>query len=121
MNILLAIRQANVRLALELLLSEEPGICIVGMASETEGLLALIHTASPDLVVADWSLLSRPATHVLAEACTMTRQVRFLVLGHDSGMRQQALDAGAHAFVLVGDPPEQLLAALRQVRTSSSR
>lgn len=121
MNILLATRHTDARLALELLLSEEPGICIVGTASEPEGLLALIRTTQPDLVVLDWSLPGRPAPTILAEAQRVASQLRFLVLGQDGGMRQRALDVGAHAFVLIGDPPEQLLAALRQVRASLKR
>jgi len=118
MNVVLAVRQAHTRLALELVLSEEPGVTVVGMASETEGLLALTRTAHPDLVVLEWGLPGRPAEAVLADAQALAGPIRFLVLGHDPGMRQSALTAGACTFVLVGDPPELLLAALRQVRVA---
>lgn len=118
MNVVLAIRHADARLALELLLSEEPGISIVGEASETAGLLALIQTAHPDLVVVEWALPGRPTLEVLAEAHTLTGKVRFLVLGQDPSEKQFALAAGGHAFVLIGDPPEHLLAAVRQARIS---
>ena len=37
MKIVLAVRQAHIRLALELVLSEEPGVTVVGEASEAEG------------------------------------------------------------------------------------
>lgn len=118
MNVVLAIRHADSRLALELLLSEEPGVCIVGTASETAGLLALTQTANPDLAVVEWSLPGRPMIDVLSEAGARTNKLAFLVLGQDSSQRQSVLDAGAHAFVLIGDPPEQLLTTLRQVRLS---
>ena len=60
MNVVLAVRQAHARLALELLLNEEPGVMVVGTASETEGLLALTWIAHPDLVVLEWGLDGRP-------------------------------------------------------------
>ena len=93
MNVVLAVRYAPARLALELALSEEPGVTVVGAASETEGMLALARAAQPDLV--------------LLEA-----------LRGDLRLKPRALQAGACAFVLVGDPPELLLAALRQERAA---
>jgi len=118
MNVVLAIRHADSRLALELLLSEEPGVCIVGTASETEGLLALTQTANPDLAVVEWTLPGKPMPAVLTKAQALTNKLAFLILGQDPSQKQSVLDAGAHAFVLIGDPPEQLLTTLRQVRIS---
>lgn len=118
MNVVLAVRQAHTRLALELVLCEEPGVTVVGTASESEGLLALMQTARPDLVVLEWGLPGRPAETLLEAARAGAGQVCFLVLGHDPAMRQSALTAGAWAVVLIGDPPELLLAALRQVRVA---
>lgn len=118
MNVVLAVRHARVRLALELALSREPGVTIVGVASETEGALALARTARPDLVLLEWGLPGRPAPDVLAAAQALAGPIRFLVLGHDPLLKQPAQRAGACGFVLVGDPPELLLAAVRQARLS---
>jgi DNA-binding NarL/FixJ family response regulator len=117
-KVVLAVRQAHTRLALELTLCAEPGLTVVGMASETEGLLALTQTAQPDLVVLEWGLPGRPAEALLEAAQARAGQLWFLVLGHDPTLRQSALSAGACAFVLIGDPPELLLAALRQARAA---
>jgi DNA-binding NarL/FixJ family response regulator len=118
MNVVLAVCQAHTRLALELVLSTEPGVRVVGMASETEGLLALTQTAGAELVVLECGLPGRPTVAVLAEARARGGQLWFLVLGLDPVVRQDVLAAGACAFVLVGDPPELLLAALHQVRSA---
>lgn len=118
MNVVLAMRHAHARLALELALRADPGVTVVGAASETEGALALARTARPDLVVLEWGLPGRPAPQVLAEAQKLAQPLRFLVLGSDPRLKQPALQAGACAFVLVGDPPELLLAAVRQARAS---
>lgn len=118
MNVVLALRHAQARLALELALSVEPGVTVVGAASETEGALALAYTTHPDLVLLEWGLPGRPAPEVLATARALARPLRVLVLGCDLYLRQPALQAGACAFVLVGDPPELLLTAVREVRMS---
>ncbi len=120
MNVVLAMRQAHIRLALELALSEQPGVRVVGTASETEGALALARTAQPDLVLLEWGLPGRTTPEVLDAARALLHRVRILVLGGDPGLRQPTLQAGAWAFVLVGDPPELLLAALRQAQGACS-
>jgi len=81
-------------------------------------MLALAHTARPDLVLLEWDLPGRPTPEVLAETQALARPVHFLILGSEPALKQPALQAGACAFVLVGDPPELLLAALRQVRAA---
>lgn len=104
MNVVLAVHQARARLALELALSQEPGVTIVGTVSETEGMLALARTARPDLVRLEWGLPGRPEPDVLAEAQARANSLRFLVLGRDPTLRQRALAADASAFVLIRRP-----------------
>jgi len=118
MNILLAIEEAKLRLAIELLLTEEPGVKVVGEASESEGLLALINTTRPELVVLDSDLPGQSFTELLAEIRSRHIVPRLIVLDKDPANRQQVLEAGASAFVVKGDPPEMLIAAFRE---SSSR
>jgi DNA-binding NarL/FixJ family response regulator len=117
MNVVLAIGSAPLRLALDIVLSEEPGMTMVGMASETAGLLALMGTAQPDLVLVEWELAGCRTASVITVAHTFPRPLRILVLSRDATFRSAALTAGAWAFVVVGDPPEILLATLRQART----
>ncbi len=121
MRILLAISHSDPRLSLEILLSQEPGLSIVGTTGDMESLLALIQTSRPDLVVLDWDLPgARPAPLALLKAQRRSGRPQFLVLGRKPELKQQVLAAGAHAFVAIGDPPEKLLATVRQVRASLS-
>lgn len=117
MHVLLATKHPNLRLSIELLLSHEPGVAVLGAASETEGLLALIKSTSPDIVILDWDLPGRLMVDFLDEAHILAVQAKFIVLGNQPEMRRQALQAGADAFVVEGDPPEKLLAAFREART----
>ena len=126
MKILLATEDPNLRLSLELVLSEEPAVTVAGTASESEGLLALIKSTQPAIVLLDWNLPSRPPADVLAETCCRPESPYLIVLGSSAEDKQTALSAGADAFVVKGDPPDQLLATFRTVRkeihsTSSAR
>jgi DNA-binding NarL/FixJ family response regulator len=116
MKIVLASAQLDLRLALEILLREEPGTDIVGTASEAASLRALLQTSRPALVILDWDLPGYYAPiPLLAEAKRPRPSPQVIVLGSDEGIRQEALAAGADAFVVLsGDLPGDLLAAIRQ-------
>lgn len=116
MHVLVAAGEADLRLALELLLGLEPGVVAVGSASETEGLLALIRTTQPDLVVLDWDLPGRDVETVLSEVVGTDQHPHVIVLGSRHRLRQQVLDAGADAYVIKGEPPDRLLTAVRAVQ-----
>lgn len=117
MRIVLASAQFDLRLALEILLREEPGTDIVGTASEAASVKSLLQSCRPDLVLLDWDL---PGNHtpiqLLAEARTLRPRPQVIVLGRDEAVRQEALAAGTDAFVSSGDLPCDLMDAIRQSR-----
>ena len=116
MKIVLATADSNLQLSLGLSLSEEPSVTIVGATSEAESLLALIKFTRPDIVVADWDLPGRPLAELLDETHTNGGKPKWIVLGPSTMVREQALQAGAAAFVVRGDPPKALLRAFRDTR-----
>lgn len=114
MRVLLATKDQNLRISLQLLVSEEPGMRVVGTASETDGLQALIKTTHPDLVIVDWELPGRQVGKLLVEARRESQQSKFIVLGTGAEYRSAALDHGAHDFVHKAAPPEYLLNAIHR-------
>ncbi len=112
-EVLLAAGQPDLRLSIELLLTIEPGVVIVGEASEAAGLRALIQSTRPDVVILDWELPGEDVDGIIAEAKDEQSQPHFVVLSHRFRARQHVLAAGAEAFVVKGDPPEQLMSILR--------
>ena len=119
MDIVLASKEYDLRLALEVLLREEPGVYVVGVVSSTQGLLALVETMSPDVVLLDGNLPGRPLAEVLAQVQRVEPSPKIVVLAPAARAGEAALAAGAHAFVIKGDPPEQVLAAVRGFRRDS--
>lgn len=116
MRIVLAVQNRDLGLALLLYLDAEPGLSVVGTATEAASLRALLHTAYPDLVILDWDLPGYAPIQLLAEIKRHRRRPQVIVLGHDEGVRQESLAAGADAFVVSGDSPADLMAAIRESR-----
>jgi DNA-binding NarL/FixJ family response regulator len=114
MQVVLAVQQRDLGLALQLYLDAEPGLFVVGTATEAASLRALLWTASPDLVILEWDLPGYAPVQLLAEIKRPGPSPQIIVLGSDEGMRQEALAAGADAFALSGDLPDDLWAAIRQ-------
>jgi len=52
---------------LQLLLHQEPGMPVVGMAVRTRSLLAQLAASTPDVPLLDWFLPRRPAIDVLVD------------------------------------------------------
>lgn len=117
MDIVLASRQSDLRVALEILLREEPGTDVIGTASSAASLRALVQTSLPDLVLLDWELPGHPPANLLAEARSLNPRPQVIVLGQDLNAKQAALAAGADAFVLKGDSPTHLLTVIQQARS----
>ncbi len=119
MRVLLAEGQAKVRRALHFFLKAQPGLTLVGATSEMGSLLQQIKAARPDVVLLDWELPDNRPTALL----TLLRQANptlwVISLSSQPDSRSAALAAGANGFVCKGDPPQVLLAALQDVRSSS--
>lgn len=109
MRIVIATGDTDLRLAIQLMLSEEPGIKIIGSASDCDGLNALIISTHPDSVVLDWSLPGCLIEEVLQDLKAIMPELALIIIGQQPKMKETAMQSGADEFVVIGDPPEKLL------------
>ena len=116
MEIVLASAQFDLRVALEILLREEPGTTVVGTASGAASLRALLQVSRPALVLLDWDLPGHPPASLVAEAKSLDPHLQVIVLGKDPDVKHAVLASGADAFFVKGDSPRPLLTAIRQAR-----
>jgi DNA-binding NarL/FixJ family response regulator len=122
MRILLADNQARVRFALRALLDQQPGLTVVGEASEVGDTLLQVKTVQPDLVLLDWDLrgswnnlhLLVGVTELLLALHKVCPAVKIIALSARPELRPAILAAGVDAFVSKTDPPERLLAAIQE-------
>jgi len=112
MRVLLADDQARVRFALRVLLSQQPGLKVVGQASDAKDLLAQAATAHPDLVLLAWELPGLAAAGSLPALRKVCPGLFVITLSGRPAARRAALEAGADAFVSKAEPPERLLSTI---------
>jgi DNA-binding NarL/FixJ family response regulator len=128
-RVLLADGHVKVRAALRLLLEQEPGLTVVGEAATARDLFAQVRRIRPDLVLLDWELPGLQAIHpspepgepVLPALRYLCRPLKVIALSGHLEACEEALAAGADAFVSKGDPPERLIAALRMANVGAER
>jgi DNA-binding NarL/FixJ family response regulator len=103
-----------------LLLEQEPGVNIVAEVADSDTLLARTADVHPDLVLLDWELPglngASAARFVLNALYASCPNVQVIVFSGRPEAGRHALAAGASTFVSKADPPEHLLAALRQAK-----
>jgi DNA-binding NarL/FixJ family response regulator len=120
MRVFLADDQAGLHSALRLLLEQEPGMELVGEATNADGLLSSVLATRPDLLLLDWELPELRATdggrRLLAALHARLPALHVVVLSGRPESNRSALAAGADSFVSKADPPENLLSTLRSAR-----
>lgn len=114
MRILIADGQKSVRHALTVLLATQAGLQIVGEASCGEELLSQAGAIDADIVLVDWELPGLAELGGLAALRSLCPALLIVALSGRPGVRRAAQIAGVDAFVSKGDPPERLLAAMRE-------
>ena len=117
MRILLAISYPDLSLSLQLLLSEQPGVEIVGSATESEGFIALVHTTQPDMILADWDMVGQSFPKLLQEIKTTSRPKIILLTTDPEDYQLAQYSKQIDAVVLKGLPPDVLLNTFQQLRT----
>jgi DNA-binding NarL/FixJ family response regulator len=107
---------------LDFLLSHEDGIEIIGHARDGEEALELCGALKPDLLVLDLQLPKMNGLVVLEMLVKMPERPLILIIsGHSSGLNfKQALDLGAEGLVSKEDQPEEVLAAIRALRSGEN-
>lgn len=113
MRILLADDQTKVRFALRALLGQKPELCVVSEAVDAKELLAQAEAVCPDLVLLDWGLQGQTLVDLLPALRQICPELSVIALSGRSEARQAALAAGADAFISKTDPPDKLLAAIK--------
>ena len=117
MRVLLADDRPHVRSALQILLKYEPEVYVVGEANDASSLLAQIQVIDPDVTLLDWELPGLSAIGSLSALRAKFPHLLVIALSGRPEARQEALDAGADAFISKIEPPEQLLAALHTLNS----
>ena len=110
------------REGLRALLSEQPGLVVVGDASDGEAALEMIAESHPDVVVMDMVMPRMSGLEATSLIRKRHPQVRVLILSmyDDDEYVQRVIQAGASGYVLKGVAADDLVLAIREVHRGSS-
>jgi two-component system invasion response regulator UvrY len=111
--------QAQVRSALRKLLKHRLNMQVVGEAVDTHSLWIELEAARPDVLLLDWGVLGSHPDELLPTLRAHYPRLSVIVMSGQPEVRRAALAAGADAFISKTDPPDQLLALLKEVRHDS--
>ena len=113
MYILLVDSQAKERAALRQQLQLDPELYLVGEISEIGDVLAQAQTAHPDVVLLEWELPGLDGANMVSALHSLVYPPKVIVFSEKAEAREDALAAGADAFVSKGQPVEDMLTVLR--------
>ena len=117
MRIVLADHHETTRWAIRTRLQDEPGLELVGEATDAREALKLAQEHTAELVLVDSELPGAFIGELIADLHALVWRPTVIVMGIHSGHSGMLLKAGADAFVSKGEQPELLIMTLRRYAT----
>ncbi|MBE1592517.1 BTAD domain-containing putative transcriptional regulator [Nonomuraea angiospora] len=115
LRVVVADDQALVRAGVRAMLESEPGVTMVGEATNGEEAIALVAETGPDVVLLDIQMPHLDGLAAARRILSETRPPKVIMMttfGSDENL-YAALRAGVSGFILKTSAPEQFLAAIR--------
>ena len=116
-RVVIADDHPNLRQDLRRSLESEPGLCILGEASDAHGALQLARQTKSDILLIDFALSQRYGLKALIESGSHLPTVRLVVTlaAIEKVHLVEAFRLGARGVVLKGSTPQVLLKSIRSV------
>ena len=115
LRILVADRDPRVRAALQTLLLQMSASIAIHECGDIGSLVGQARGFQPHLVLLDWDLICHPAAALLYALQELETRPTVIVLSTRPESEEEALIAGAEAFVSKVDPPDQLLRVIHKL------
>ncbi len=113
-NVLIISDSGDLRVALQILLREEPNICVIAAVQNSAGAHCLIHNKTADVLILDWDTPT-PSPALLEAIHSQQPALRTLALCADASLVEAAECANMDACVLKYESPVHLVAVLRDL------
>ena len=120
MRIFIASADKTLRLALQLLLESEPGMVVIGMSDRSAGLLTVVGTSQPEVLLLDAGLAEEATPQLVSDLHRLQYHPKVIVLSSNPPTAATTLAAGADGFISKTAPPDELLPILRKMRLSNT-
>jgi len=119
-NLLLVDDHSLIRAGVRALVMDLPGYAVIGEANDGSQLLAMVEHMSPDIVLLDISMKQTGGLEALTQLKRIRPQSKVLILSMhtDPALIMQALESGAHGYLLKDTTPTELEHALQALRNN---
>jgi DNA-binding NarL/FixJ family response regulator len=101
-----------------MLLHQERGVHVIGMAVQADGLLAQLEASQADVLFLNWRLPSASIENLLSDIRGFDTPPKIVVLSVNPEDKTPALFAGADVFISMNAPPDELLKVVRSMDKS---
>jgi len=115
MRVLLADDQDQVRSALRLVINQESDFEVIGEVSNPDQLFEKVEECMPDLLLLDWELLPEWERGVFTTLHHTFPDLYVIAMSACILSEQEALAAGANAFVSKVEPVDRFISSLRNL------
>ena len=119
MQIFLAETDQHLRLAVQMLIHQEAGMEVVGVAIQVDGLLVQVEASQAEALILDWNLRGASMPDLIFAIRGLPSPPNIVVLAVNPDLKDAALAAGADAFVSKNAPPDELLEIIQSFKKST--
>ena len=116
-RVMIADDEDAIRATLTSLLSTDPGIVVIGEASDAQGAIELAATRHPEVALLDVRMPRGGGPRAASEIARRSPDTRVIALSamEDAGSILEMLDAGAAAYVAKGDDTDKIVATIHRL------
>ena len=119
-NVIIAVRDIDLRLSLDLSLRDEPYLNVLGTSSTLESTFGLTRIERPDLILLEWAMSNHPIEEMLKEIKDHIPNSKVILLGNSTNQEPHAQQCGADAYLRIGGAPESLRSTIKNLITKDA-
>jgi DNA-binding NarL/FixJ family response regulator len=121
MRIFIACADEGLRLALLMLMDQNAGMVVVGMSDRSKGLLILVGTLQPELLLLDDDLDKEATVDLVRDLHLLEYPPKIIILSINPQRKHTILAAGADGFISKNMPPDELLPIIRKMNPPETK
>ena len=119
-SVIIAIRDTDLRLSLDLMLRNEPYLHVLGTASTSESTMGLTKVEGPDLILLERALCDHTVEEMLKEIEGCSPNSKVILLVNSMNQEPRFIQCEADAYLRIGGSPESLRSTIKKLLAQDS-